>query len=189
MPDVALGPVTDVFWNWGWSYAVSEIGPYGMPPVLNSYVTDLDLDRAQQGFMHGFLLMLTTNGQEDTLEDVPQFGAYIRQMAALRARTYPFTVKSQFSDVDGLECEGGQAKLFLPVRPGVRPAVTLINPSDKPSYARVRLDAGQAGIQPAAPGKVYTLDGSTRPGGRVVGDHIILEIPLAPRDAAVWELS
>ena len=189
MPDIALGPQTDIFWNWGWFYANSAIGPYGMPPVLNSYVTDLDLERAQLGFLHGFLLMLTTNGQEDTLVDVPQFGNYIRQMAALRARTYEFTVKSQFSDMDGLTCEGGQAKLFLPVWPGVNPAVTLINPTDKPSLARVDLEPGQAGITKASPGLVYGLDGSMHSAGRLEGDRLILEIPLAPRDILVWELN
>ena len=133
--------------------------------------------------------MLTTNGQEDTLADVPQFGDYIRQMAALRSRTYKFTVKSQFSDMDGLTCEGGQAKLFLPVRRGVNPAVTLINPSDKPSLARVELETGPAGISKASPGLIYGLDGSTHPAGRSAGDRLILEIPLAPRDIVVWELA
>ena len=188
MADVAVGEVIELWWNWYWFNTRPEVMAYGMPPILNSYVTDVNYDRAQQGFLHGFLLMLTTHGLESTLDDVPQFGDYIRRLAALRARTWQCTVKSQFSDVDGLACEGAQAKLFLPVQAGVNPAVTIINQSDKPSTAKIQLDIEQAGIQSTASGRVYRLDGSTQPGGRIAGDEATLEIYLEPRDVLVWEI-
>jgi hypothetical protein len=190
MADVAVGEEIELWWNWYWFNTRTEVMAYGMPPILNSYVTDVNFDRAQQGFLHGFLLMLTTHGLESTLDNVPQFGDYVRRLAALRARTYQFTVSSQFSDVDGLTADGGQAKLFLPVRTGVRPAITLINPTDRPSFAKIQLDGTQIPGWEGRfmPGKVYRMDGSTQAGGRVTGDQATLEIPLPPREVAVWEL-
>ena len=190
MADVTVGQEIELWWNWYWFNTRTEVMAYGMPPMLNSYVTDVNFERAQQGFLHGFLLMLTTHGLEGTLDSVPEFGDYIRQLAALRKRTFAFTVQSQFSDVDGLSYEGGQAKLFLPVRQGVLPAVTLINPTDQTSFAKVQLDPDQIpGWQDlATPGRVHRLDGSTQTGGKKAGSRFILEIPLQPRDVVVWEL-
>ncbi len=129
MPDVWVGQVIDVWWNWYWPSMMPEIMAYTVPGQINSYVTDADIGKAQQGFLHGFLLMITNHGLEATLGDVPQFADYVRQRADLRARTAHCTAEAEFADVDGLTCEGGQARRF--VTAGGSNGVTIINPEDR----------------------------------------------------------
>ena len=158
-----------------------EVMAYTAPGQINSYVTDADIGKAQQGFLYGFLLMITNHGLEATLDDVPDFARYVRALADLRARTAHCTTEAEFADADGLVCEGGQAKRF--VRADGRSAVVLINPSDAPAWAQVQVDGARAGA-----GLVHRLDGTTSSGGRLLNGQATLALRLDPRNVVVWEI-
>ncbi len=186
MPDVWVGQVIDVWWNWFWPSMMAEVMPYTVPGQINSYVTDADIGKAQQGFLHGFLLMITNHGLEATLDDTPQFAQYVRALADLRARTAHCTTEAEFADVDDLTCYGAQAKRFNRTDGGI--GVTIINPTDKLAWAKVTLEriAPRAGARASA-GRLHRLDGRTQDAGRAAGEGAALELQLEPREAVVWE--
>jgi hypothetical protein len=103
-------------------------------------------------------------------------------MAALRTRTAHCTVGAQFEDSDGLACEGALAKRFSTAG---GEAVTLMNPRDAAAKVRVRIDGLR---HPARASRLYDLDGTARE-APVAGESAVIELELAPRAVAVWELA
>ena len=181
VPEAFVGQFIDVWWMWQWSTIQPEIMLYSVPGMIHSYVTDVNFDHAQQGFLHGMLLQLTTHGLEGTLDDAPQFGDYVRRMSALRARTATHTSEAEFADVDDLTSEGCQAKRFI-TSTGAN-GVTIVNQTDAPAWARITV-----GNTRPAQMVLQRLDGRCHQAGRHNGDHATLEVRLDPRECAVWQL-
>jgi hypothetical protein len=97
----------------------------------------------------------------------------------LRARTAACTTEAEFVDVDGLSYEGCQAKRFSSANGAG--GITVINQTDKPSWARVQLE----GVNPKQL-LLERLDGSTLSAGRCHDDRADLDVMLEPRECAVW---
>ena len=184
MPDVFTPQAIDLLWNWNWFRRNPDIMAYSLPEMSNAWVSDRDVSAAQNGFLYGLMLMLTTNGFTGTLDDAPDFGAYIQKLGALRSRTADLTVLAQFEDMDGLSCEGATGRRFT-YGDGSGDSVVLINPTDKTAKAQVRVDPLRARTPAAS--RLYRLDGTTEtlPAS---GESAVLELSMAPRDVIVWDM-
>jgi len=181
-PDVFVGQVIDLHWNWFWHQGMPETVAFSMPGLLNSWVGFGDVARAQMAFLHGFNLMLVIDGLRGTLDDVPDYADYVRRLGDLRRRTAHCTTLAQFEDNVGLSCNDVLAKRFST---GDGDAVTLVNPRNEPVRGTVEV-ASLTGAGPAS--RLHRLDGSTEAAGTVDGDTASLACDLAPHDVAVWEI-
>lgn len=173
----------DLIWTWGWGeVGRPDVNAYALPGVLHSWVTDRSVDDAQQGFLHGFHLMLTTRGLEGTLDDVPDFAEYIARLAQLRRRTYACTSGATFEDDCGLTVDGAVGKRFSSAG-----ADTAVIANRTNTRVRVAASILLDGTGPSG-AFLHTFEKTADLGASRHGDEASVEFTLGPREVAVWEV-
>jgi len=183
MQDPFNGQVIDFGWNWFWVSSRPDIMAYSVPGpgMLNGYASDRDITLCQRAFLVGFLVMLCIDGLEGTLDDAPDFAAYVRMLAALREKTAHCTTCAQFEDTDGLTCEGAEAKRFSYADGD---AVVIANLTDAPAQVQARVSS----LGGTRRGRLFWLDGREDTLGEQHGDDARFSATLAPHDIVVWDL-
>jgi hypothetical protein len=107
VPDIWNTQFFQLWWFWDWSWLRPEVFRYVLPESLQSWVIDAYDHEHQvgQAFALGFLLNINVRSLEKTLLDVPQFARRIKQLAALRRKTYHCTLAGRFLGGSGLRVD------------------------------------------------------------------------------------
>lgn len=168
---------------------------YAIPQTMNSWVVansltrDIEgrmvtdaLSQASFGFAAGLQLCFLLNGGEATLDDLPELGAHVKQLADLREATAQRTTMARFRGPRGIAVEG-DGLLAYAFDSAAGPAVT-VTALDSGANGKVKVDRKMFSA-PGNPdcGRVCRLGGGT---ADIRGDEC--EFNLKPNEPAVWML-
>jgi hypothetical protein len=176
----------DVSWNWGWAWLAPEIMRYTLPETICAWVVDHQPSVLNRLFTMGFLAGFFTAGAEKSLEAYPEFGARVKQLAALRQRTAEFIAHGRFRDQIGLQVEDALAYVYASLA-GI--GVTIADVEKKPRRVRITVDPARLNRTKPQPGTLFRQDGASQAAGEVLPDgRIQLVIELRALEVAVWML-
>ncbi len=172
----------DLMWNWNWSDrdARPEVIRYTFPEALQLWVVDRQPEVLSRAFVLGFLMALTTHQLEKSLEEYPEFGQRVAELARLRQVTAEYTAYGRYRDEIGLQAEGALAKVYDSPA-GL--AVVLGNLDPESRRVRLALDPTAHGRTASGTGELWRQDGTH---SATEGLSVALELPAL--EVAVWTL-
>ncbi len=193
--DPFMAQYIDLWMAW---YSLGESAlnvSYSVPQTMNSWVVANSLSRdiggrmvtnvltqASFGFAAGLQLFFLLNGGEATLDDLPELGAHVKQLADLRERTAERTTMARFRGTLGISTEG-DGLLAYSFDSAAGPAVN-VTAMGEGGHGKVSADR-KAFSAPGNPdkGRICRIGGGT---SNISGDEC--EFILKPNETAVWLL-
>ncbi|MCF7837382.1 MAG: hypothetical protein K9N49_02020 [Candidatus Marinimicrobia bacterium] len=191
--DVFGSEVIDQWMTWAWSDHPNGLQMlrqmhYALPTTVFNCVISVDSGAPQaacglacQAFAMGLHLFLAVDALTGTLGDVPELGAYVRQLAELRKHCAARTVHGRFRDDQGFTIETGDGLVAYSYDSPAGPALIVAAPRQAGS-AVIRLER-EAFAHPGNPraGRIVSLDLLE---SATSGDTGIFE--LKQNEARVW---
>ena len=183
--------VFDVSWIWEISVLAPEVMRYTFPEALHYMVVDRQPEILNRAFALGMLAAFTTRELEGSLQDYPEFGRRIAQVAALRKATAEVTTLARFRYKDGLIVTDGIDAYVFESAESV--AVTIADESNVARKVSLRIDSSRyPQVRHAAPERMelHRQDGSVAAAGWTDESGVQrCEFDLAALEVAVWTIT